>query len=105
MTTLLVRFRFVWAGISVLTFWLLSRYTEGFTQGPVLCPFKLLTGMDCPTCGTTRGVAALLNGDISSAWSYNPLSFVVALLFVTALLSPNTLRSMYQRLAYSPSYS
>ena len=105
MTTLLVRFRFVWAGISVLTFWLLSRYTESFTQGLVLCPFKLLTGMDCPTCGTTRGVAALLNGDISSAWSYNPLSFVVALLFVTALLSPNTLRSMYRRLAYSPSYS
>ncbi len=30
-----------------------------------------------PTCGLTRGSTALLRGDVSLAWRYNPASFLV----------------------------
>ena len=34
-------------------------------------------GIMSPTCGMTRGVAALLRGDARAAWLYNPASFLV----------------------------
>jgi hypothetical protein len=30
-----------------------------------------------PSCGLTRGSTAVVRGDFSTAWQYNPLSFVV----------------------------
>ncbi|SDG42741.1 Protein of unknown function [Lentzea fradiae] len=35
------------------------------------CPFNWLTGLDCPGCGATRMVHALLHGDIAGAFHYN----------------------------------
>ena len=43
-----------------------------------LCPFKLLTGWDCPACGGLRAVNDLTHGQILAAWHSNAL-------FVTAL--------------------
>lgn len=37
------------------------------------CWFRSLTGWDCPGCGSQRTIHALLHGDISRAFSYNPL--------------------------------
>jgi len=42
-----------------------------------LCLFKRLTGYPCPTCGSTRGVLHILQGDIPAAWTFNPLLFTV----------------------------
>lgn len=42
-----------------------------------LCGFKILTGRPCATCGTTRGVLALLAGDLWRAWTCNPLIFTI----------------------------
>ena len=39
------------------------------------CPFHLLTGLNCPFCGTQRMVWALLHGYVSEAFHYNPLVF------------------------------
>ena len=39
-----------------------------------LCPLHALTGIPCPTCGTTRSVAALLQGRTHQAFLLNPLS-------------------------------
>lgn len=36
------------------------------------CPSKLLTGYDCPGCGSQRMLHALLHGDIAAAWRFNP---------------------------------
>lgn len=48
------------------------------SRGPVLCPFRALTGLACPGCGATRGLHALLTGDLGAALRYNALT--VALL-------------------------
>ena len=40
------------------------------------CPFRLLTGWDCPLCGGTRMGEALLHGDIQAAFGFNPLALV-----------------------------
>ena len=40
------------------------------------CPFLAVTGYPCLTCGATRCTIALLHGNFSVAWSWNPLAFV-----------------------------
>ena len=40
------------------------------------CPFRALTGWDCPLCGGTRRGDALLHGDIRTAFEFNPLALV-----------------------------
>ncbi len=42
------------------------------------CPTKLLTGLDCPLCGATRAVHALLDGNVVGAMHHN-LLFVLSL--------------------------
>ncbi len=47
------------------------------TGGPTLCPFRAMTGLACPGCGTTRMLHHLMLGDVSRAFALNPLAFVV----------------------------
>lgn len=39
------------------------------------CMFRLLTGYDCPGCGSQRALHALLHGRVAQAWAYNPFVF------------------------------
>ena len=41
--------------------------------GIVICPLRRLTGIPCPTCGSTRAFFLLLKGDVSGAVSMQPL--------------------------------
>ncbi|WP_222598234.1 DUF2752 domain-containing protein [Lentzea tibetensis] len=43
------------------------------------CPFNWLTGWDCPACGSTRMVHALLHGDFAAAWDFNAVMLVAGL--------------------------
>jgi hypothetical protein len=38
-----------------------------------VCPFRMVTGFACPGCGSTRGMHALVHGDVVSAFKFNPL--------------------------------
>lgn len=38
-----------------------------------LCPFRTLTGLTCPGCGTTRALHQLLHGHVLAAFELNPL--------------------------------
>lgn len=49
------------------------------------CPFHFLTGLNCPFCGTQRLAWALLHGNVSEAFHYNP--FVFCLLPVVLLVA------------------
>lgn len=48
------------------------------------CLFFKVTGLYCPGCGGTRSVIALLNGNIWTAFKYNP--GVVSLAIITGLV-------------------
>ena len=36
------------------------------------CPFYVLTGLQCPGCGTLRGLHALMHFQFADAWRHNP---------------------------------
>lgn len=40
------------------------------------CPFRAVTGWDCPLCGGTRMGEALLHGDVRAAFEFNPLALI-----------------------------
>lgn len=46
---------------------------------PFVCPFKTITGLPCPTCGTTRAFIHFAHLNITEAFLINPLtsSFVI----------------------------
>ena len=54
------------------------------------CPFKLLTGWDCPGCGFQRAMHALLHGHVAEAIRFN-VFLVVAVPYLLALLVANFL--------------
>lgn len=49
---------------------------EQAANGPVVCPFRLLTGLPCPGCGLTRAWVFALHGDLGAAMSANPFVLV-----------------------------
>lgn len=52
---------------------------HSLSGGATLCLFKSATGLPCPSCGTTRSLAVLLQGDIFRALSINPLGIAAAI--------------------------
>ena len=61
--------------------WLLTREaskrSSGFEDGPVLCPWRLITGYPCPGCGGIRAMGAISTGQFEQAWLLNPVAFLV----------------------------
>jgi hypothetical protein len=51
------------------------------------CPLRTLTGIPCPFCGMTRGVIALLHGDVSAALSFNPGAFLIVAMALGLLVA------------------
>lgn len=43
----------------------------------VFCTFKALTGLPCPTCGSTRALGRLALFDLAGAFAMNPLATLV----------------------------
>ncbi len=59
-------------------------------QGPSIqvCVVKQLSGVPCPSCGSTRSVVSLLNGDLLQGLYLNPLGLVLlaAMMLIPVLL-------------------
>lgn len=83
----------IFAGASAALF-ALARASNGFESGPVLCPFRALTDLPCPLCGTTRSVGNLLLGDFEAALAFNPLGIAFAIALVGMLLLPRNFNEM-----------
>ena len=56
-----------------------------FTGMGIPCPIYSITGLQCPGCGISRMVLALLHLDFSAAFHYNPVVLcLLPLLILTA---------------------
>lgn len=70
---------------------------DWFRPGPLLaCPFRAMTGLDCPVCGATRATRELVRGDIAGAAGFNVL-FLVALPFVAYAAASSFTASFFGR--------
>lgn len=59
------------------------------------CPSRLLTGYDCAGCGSLRGIHALLHGDVTAAWHFNPaIFFALAALALIAMAGMHRVRPL-----------
>jgi hypothetical protein len=53
------------------------------------CAMRVLTGLPCPGCGTTRAVTSLLHGRVLAALALNPLAAAAGLVFtIGGLVAP-----------------
>jgi len=55
------------------------------------CPFRLLTGWNCPACGIQRAAHALLHGRFMEALSYNYF-FIISIPYLLVLLVAEVLK-------------
>lgn len=46
------------------------------------CLFKNITGIPCPSCGTTHSVTSIMKGNFREAMNENPLGFLVSLMLI-----------------------
>lgn len=51
-----------------------------------LCPFRQLTGLQCPGCGTTRALHELAHGHFAAAFMLNPLLLIASPFLIWAFL-------------------
>jgi Protein of unknown function (DUF2752) len=63
----------VWLGLLVAT----VSASAAMNRPVVLCSFRKLTGLPCPSCGATRGVLRILHGELVGGFLMNPLVMVV----------------------------
>lgn len=91
-----IRIAFLWgilaAGVAVLYF-VIDPATSRFMPK---CLFKVVTGMDCPGCGSQRMLHSLLRGDLGEAWHYNAL-FVALIPVLIFLLVVETGREKWPK--------
>lgn len=51
-----------------------------------VCIVKHVTGIPCPSCGSTRSVISLIRGDFQEAFTTNPLGYIIGLIMLFAPL-------------------
>ncbi len=69
------------AGVAVT--WAAVAAADPSDSGPTLCPWRTVTGLDCPFCGATRAAASLGRGEFGGALDHN--AFFVLLVVPLAL--------------------
>jgi hypothetical protein len=65
-------------------FWLAYHFfvSNAKTNGITVCPIKTITGVPCPSCGTTRSVLSIIDGHFGEAILLNPLGYIVLALMI-----------------------
>lgn len=79
----------VWLTLAVGTIYLFI-FEPGKSGFFPVCPFRALTGLSCPGCGSTRGLHRLLHGDVVAAFEFNPFLILSLPFLVYALVRYTT---------------
>ena len=93
------------AGALLLALGIVAAALPGIEDGPVVCPFRAVTGLPCPTCGLTRAAHSLMRGDLGRALAINPfdtLFFLVAVPLFAGLWVANLVGGFAVRFSLSP---
>ena len=72
--------------ISGVALWLGVSGAKQIRERLPACPFKTLTGLDCPGCGVTRAGYSITHGDILAAIDHNALVVFGPIIAVTLWL-------------------
>lgn len=64
--------------------WLILTFHRTFSLAlePGVCLFKRVTGVPCPSCGSTRSVLSFLKGDFAGAFFLNPFGIIILLILL-----------------------
>jgi len=79
----------LWVALGCLTIYLSHRWARPV----VLCAFRRITGLACPTCGSTRSATLLIRGDVGAAFRTQPFMVTAA----AVLLCLTLLRVLFAR--------
>lgn len=74
-TLTLLFMSYVWITVSLLT---------DTTNSKPLCLLKRISGVPCPSCGTTRSILSILHGHFKEAFYLNPLGYLAVIILLTA---------------------
>ncbi|MBA4303559.1 MAG: hypothetical protein C0424_04980 [Sphingobacteriaceae bacterium] len=76
--------------------------TSQNNESATICLFKQATDLPCPSCGTTRSVVHLHEGQFKSAWLSNPFGYLVlAIMYVAPIwIIVDRLRGTYTLWAF-----
>ena len=66
--------------------WVYFNITENWVENNAVevCLIKHATNIPCPSCGSTRSVISLAQGDFLKAFQTNPLGYLAALIMLLA---------------------
>jgi hypothetical protein len=65
--------------------WLFSAnnaFVESNFSNAGVCLVKHVTGIPCPSCGSTRSILSLLDGNLADALYWNPVGIVLLLILI-----------------------
>ena len=82
----------------------INSYIDGFE----VCLIKRVTTIPCPSCGTTRSVTSLIQGDFLEALYMNPFGFIIGVillitppwLLIDVSMKRNSLYNTYQKIEF-----
>ena len=55
---------------------------------PLRCPLRILTGIECPTCGLGHAIVEALAGEWGASWRHHPAGIVAVLLSIAVSSMP-----------------
>lgn len=73
----------------IVSGWEFAKFTappDALIQEQTLCVLRNVTGVPCPSCGSTRAVKAIASGDVVSGFLMNPLIISVLAVLGVGLL-------------------
>jgi len=76
-------------------------FTQWLQNHLLTCPFKKLTGFDCPGCGFQRSIIALLQGDLFKSLALYPATIPIFLIALTGIFESRIPRPIMQRIKKS----